>query len=53
MRSKKSNVIQIGILAALGLALTGVMKALPEGILPTGCLALAVLTAVLPAGRDK
>lgn len=39
--------------AALGLALTGVMEALPEGILPMGCLALAVLTAALPAGRDK
>lgn len=38
---------------ALGLALTGIMDMLPGAALPLGCLALAVLTAALPPGRDN
>ena len=38
---------------ALGLALTGAVEALPEGALALGCLALAVLTAAVPPGRNK
>ncbi len=39
--------------AALGLSLTGGMEALPQEILPLGCLALAALTAALPPGENK
>lgn len=39
--------------AALGLALAGVPKLLPEAALPLGCLALVILTAVFPPGRDN
>lgn len=38
---------------ALGLALTGAVDLLPESVLPFGCLALAIMTAVFPAGQNK
>ena len=43
----------LGALAALGLALTGAPDLLPAGTLALGGLALAVLTAALPAGGNK
>ena len=43
----------LGVLAALGLALTGVVDLLPEYTLPLGCLALAALTAALPPAGKK
>lgn len=43
----------LAVLAALGMALTGVMKALPGVVLPLGCVILAILTGVLPAGGKK
>lgn len=42
----------LGVLAALGLALTGAAGLLPAA-LPLGCAILAVLTAVFPAGGNK
>lgn len=39
--------------AALGLALTGIMEALPDWLPAAGCLVLAALTAVLPPGQNK
>lgn len=41
----------LAVLIALGLALTGIMDVLPGAALPLGCLALAVLTLVFPAGE--
>ncbi len=38
---------------ALGLALTGITERLSVSALALGCLALAALTALFPAGRDK
>ncbi len=43
----------LAVAAALGLALVEVMDALPGAVLPLGCLALAVLTAVVPPEKDK
>lgn len=43
----------LAVLAALGLALTGVLAALPGWAGAAGCLALALLTLILPAGADK
>lgn len=43
----------LAALAALGLALTGVVGRLPREALVLGCLALAVLTAVCPPGGNK
>ena len=43
----------LGVLAALGLAASGMMERLPEITVPAGCLALAVLTAVLPPDGNK
>lgn len=43
----------LAALAALGLALTGVVGRLPREALVLGCLALAVLTAVCPPGENK
>lgn len=43
----------LAVLAALGMALTGVVKALPGVVLPLGCVILAILTGVLPAGGKK
>ena len=43
----------LGVLAALGLALTGAADILPECTLPLGCLALAALTAALPPKGEK
>lgn len=36
------------VLVALGVALTGATQALPQAVMPAGCLVLAVLTMVLP-----
>ena len=38
---------------ALGLALTGITEGLSASGLALGCLALAALTALFPAGKDK
>ena len=43
----------LAVLAALGMALTGVMKAVPGVVLPLGCVILAILTEVFPAGGKK
>ena len=43
----------LAVLAALGLALTGIMGVLPGWIWTAGCAVLAVLTLVFPAGADK
>ena len=43
----------LAVLVALGVALTGIVGALPAAALPVGCLALAVLTAILPPGQKK
>ena len=43
----------LAVLAALGLALVGLGGKLPETALASGCLLLAVLTVVLPAGERK
>jgi len=43
----------LAVVAALGLALTGITGRLPGAALPLGCLALAVLTAALPPGQAK
>lgn len=43
----------LAVLAALALALTGVLGVLPGWIWAAGCAALAVLTLLLPPGTDK
>lgn len=43
----------LAVIAALGLALTGITERLPGIAAPAGCLVLAVLTAALPAGGKK
>lgn len=43
----------LAVLAALALALTGVLERMPSELLPLGCLGLVVLTAALPPGRNK
>ena len=43
----------LAALAALALALTGVLERLPRELLCLGCLGLALLTAALPPGQDK
>lgn len=43
----------LAVLAALGLALTGVLERLPQEWLPLGCLGLVILTAALPPGGGK
>lgn len=43
----------LAVLAALALALTGVLERLPSELLPLGCLGLVILTAALPPGKDK
>lgn len=43
----------LAVAAALGLALVGAMDVLSEGTLALGCLALAVLTIVVPPGEYK
>lgn len=43
----------LAVLAALALALTGVLERLPSELLPLGCLGLVVLTATLPPGKNK
>lgn len=41
----------LAVVAALGAALTGIAGALPDATLSLGCLVLAILTGVLPAGE--
>ena len=43
----------LAALAALALALTGVLEHLPRELLCLGCLGLALLTAALPPGQNK
>ena len=43
----------LAVIAALGLALTGILGRLPEFTAPAGCLILAALTAALPPGGKK
>ena len=43
----------LAVLAALALALTGVLERLPSELLPLGCLGLVILTAALPPGKNK
>ena len=43
----------LAVLAALGLALTGITGLLPAWIWAAGCAALAVLTLILPTGGNK
>lgn len=43
----------LAVLAALALALTGVLERMPSELLPLGCLGLVVLTAALPPGKNK
>ena len=43
----------LAVLAALGAALIGVRKLLPEAALPFGCVLLAILTIALPPGEHK
>ena len=43
----------LAALAALALALTGVLERLPRELLCLGCLGLALLTAALPPGQNK
>ena len=43
----------LGTAATLGVALTGVIDALPGAVLPLGSVALAVLTAIAPPGTRK
>lgn len=43
----------LGVLAALGLSLTGALDLLPREILPIGCLTLGVLTAAVPPEEKK
>lgn len=42
----------LAVAIALVLALVGVTDILPGAVLPAGCLVLAVLTAVVPGGRE-
>ena len=43
----------LAVIAALGLALTGITERLPGFTAPVGCLVLVVLTAVFPPNREK
>lgn len=43
----------LAVLAALGVALTGIMRVLPGAALPMGCVVLAILTGTLPTGEKK